>query len=178
MSTLTEENAPIAEKQELTTEFTPAADCRFHRNANGFLGLELRGEYHKRVQLSRALPFSAPEQYICVADMEGKEIAVLESLDDFEAGQKELLEAELGIRYFYPIVTQVKSIKEKMGSYYLDLAIGEYKKTIAVKDISKNLKQLGGGKIVLTDVDGNRFMIPDVYQIQKKSLQMMEPYLY
>ena len=178
MSTKTEEKALITEEQGLTTEFTPAADCRFYRNANGFLGLALRGEDHKRVQLSRALPFSAPEQYICVADMEGKEIAVLESLDEFEADQKELLEAELGIRYFYPIVTQVKSIKEKMGSYYLDLAIGEYKKTIAVKDISKNLKQLGGGKIVLTDVDGNRFMIPDVYQIQKKSLQMMEPYLY
>ena len=178
MSTITEAKAPVTEEQGLTTEFTPAADCRFYRNANGFLGLELRGEDHKRVQLSRALPFSAPEQYICVADMDNKEVAVLESLEAFDPWQKELLEAELGIRYFYPIVTQVKSIKEKMGSYYLDLAIGEYKKTIAIKDISKNLKQLGGGRIVLTDVDGNRFMIPDVYQIQKKSLQALEPYLY
>ena len=168
----------ITKEQGLITEFTPAADCRFYRNERGFLGLELDGTDHKRVQLSRALPFSDPEKYICAADMEGKEIAVLESLDTFEAGQRELLEAELGIRYFYPIVTQVKSMKEKMGSYYVDLAIGEYKKTIAVKDISKNLKQLGGGKIVLTDVDGNRYMIPDVYQIHKKSLQMLEPYLY
>jgi len=165
-------------EQGLITEFTPAAGCRFYRNTRGFLGLELKGEDHKRVQLSRALPFSDPGRYICVADMEGKEIAVLESLDDFEDEQRELLESELGIRYFYPIVTQVKSIKEKMGSYYLDLAIGEYKKTIAVKDISKNLKQLGGGRIVLTDVDGNRFLIPNVYLIHKKSLQMLEPYLY
>jgi len=178
MSTATEEKGPITDKQGLTTEFTPAADCRFYRNANGFLGLELNGTDHKRVQLSRALPFSDPGRYICVADMEGKEIAVLESLEDLEEDARALLEAELGIRYFYPIVTQVKSIKEKMGSYYLDLAIGEYKKTIAIKDISKNLKQLGSGKIVLTDVDGNRFMIPDVYRIQKKSLQALEPYLY
>jgi hypothetical protein len=168
----------IAEKEGLTTAFTPAADCRFYRNERGFLGLELGGADHKRVQLSRALPFSDPGRYLCVADMEGKEVAVLESLEDFGEEQRALLEAELGIRYFYPVVTQVKSIKEKMGSYYLDLAIGEYKKTIAVKDISKNLKQLGGGKIILTDVDGNRFLIPDVYQIQKKSLQMLEPYLY
>jgi len=165
-------------EQGLTAAFTPAADCRFYRNDRGFLGLELKDTDHKRVQLSRALPFSDPEQYICVADMEGKEIAVLESLAEFDGAQRELLEAELDIRYFYPIVTQVKSIKEKMGSYYLDLAIGAYKKTIAIKDISKNLKQLGGGRIVLTDVDGNRFMIPDVYQIQKKSLQALEPYLY
>jgi len=168
----------VTDEQGLITEFTPAADCRFYRNERGFLGLELGGEDHKRVQLSRALPFSDPERYICVADMEGKEIAVLEGLEDFDEEARALLEAELEIRYFYPIVTQVKSIKEKMGSYYLDLAIGEYKKTIAVKDISKNLKQLGNGRIILTDVDGNRFMIPDVYQIHKKSLQMLEPYLY
>ncbi|MCL1951293.1 MAG: DUF1854 domain-containing protein [Oscillospiraceae bacterium] len=176
MSTVTEEK--VAEKEGLTTAFTPAADCRFYRNERGFLGLALGGTDYKRVQLSRALPFSDPGRYLCVADMEGKEVAVLESLEDFEDEQRALLEAELGIRYFYPVVTQVKSIKEKMGSYYLDLAIGEYKKTIAVKDISKNLKQLGNGKIILTDVDGNRFLIPDVYQIQKKSLQMLEPYLY
>jgi hypothetical protein len=168
------------EEQGLTTEFTPAAGCRFYRNPNGFLGLELRGEDYKRVQLSRALPFTAPEKYICVADMEGKEIAVLESLDDFGAEQRELLEAELGIRYFYPEVTQVKAVKEKMGAYYFSLLVGveNHRKTIAAKHIRKTRTPLGGGKILLTDVDGNRFLIPDVYKIQKKSLRMLEPYLY
>lgn len=165
-------------EQGLMTRFTPAQQCRFYTNANGFLGLELDGKDYKRVQLSRALPFTAPEQYICVADMDGSEVAVLESLDDFQPEARALLEAELDIRYFYPLVTQVHSVKEKMGSYYLELSIGEHKKTIAVKDISKNLKQLDEGRIVLTDVDGNRFMIPNIYQINKKSLQMLEPYLY
>ncbi len=163
---------------ELRTDFSKAEDCVFYRNANGFLGMKTGETDHKRVQLRRALPFSAPDQYICVADMENKELAVLESLDGFDAETRALLEAELGIRYFYPIVTQVKSIKEKMGSYYLDLSIGEYRKTIAVKDIGKNLKQLGNGKLVITDVDGNRYLFLNIYKIQKKSLQMLEPYLY
>ena len=174
---MTDEQTKAAE-QTLLTEFTPAGECRFYRNANGFLGLELRGEDHKRVQLSRALPFTAPAMYVCVADMDNKEVAVLEDLGDFGEETLALLEEELGIRYFYPEVTQVKSVKEKMGSFYFDLMIGEYEKTIAVKDISKNLKQLGDGKIILTDVDGNRFLIPDVYGIHKKSLRMVEPYLY
>jgi len=168
----------MPEEQTMTAEFTPPEDCRFYRNANGFLGLELRGENHKRVQLSRALPFTAPGMYLCVADMEGKEIAVLEDLAAFDDASRELLEGELGVRYFYPQVTQVKSVKEKMGAYYFSLRVGDHEKTIAVKDISKNLKQLGGGRIILTDVDGNRFLIPDVYTVQKKSLRMLEPYLY
>ena len=166
------------EEQGLAAEFTPPADCRFYRNPNGFLGLELRGEDYRRVQLSRALPFTAPGMYLCVADMEGKEIAVLEDLAGFDEASRELLQAELGIRYFYPEVTQIKSVKEKMGAYYFNLFVGDHEKTIAVKDISKNLKQLGEGRIILTDVDGNRFLIPNVYGIQKKSLRMLEPYLY
>jgi len=164
--------------EEILMEFTPPEKCRFYRNERGFLGLELEGEDHRRVQLSRALPFTAPERYICVMDMDNKEIAVLESLEALDAPMQELLREELGMRYFYPEVTQVKSVKEKMGSYYIELCIGSHEKTIAVKDISKNLKQLDGGRLIVTDVDGNRFSIPDVYAIHKKSLRMLEPYLY
>ena len=165
--------------EDLIMEFTPPRACYFYRNERGFLALKLNDDtQYKRVQLSRALPFTAPEQYICVTDMDDKEIAVLESLDLMDEATQELLREELGIRYFYPEVTQVKSIKEKMGSYYVELCIGTHEKTIAVKDISKNLKQLGGGRLIVTDVDGNRFAIPNVYEIHKKSLRMLEPYLY
>ena len=166
------------EEHILLTEFTPAQECLFYRNANGFLGLKLRGEDHRRVQLSRALPFTAPGQYLCVADMEDKEVAVLESLALFDDDARTLLEAELDIRYFYPEVTKIASIKEKSGAYYFSLTAGGRESTVTVKDISKNLKQLGEGKLILTDVDGNRYLIPDVYKIQKKSLRMLEPYLY
>ena len=164
--------------EDLLMEFTPPQACRFYRNGRGFLAMRLNNEEHHRVQLSRALPFTAPEQYICVSDMDDKEIAVLESLEALDEATQELLREELGIRYFYPEVTQVKSIKEKMGSYYIELCIGTHEKTIAVKDISKNLKQLGSGRLIVTDVDGNRFAIPNVYEIHKKSLRMLEPYLY
>ena len=169
--------------ETLQMNFTPPGDLDFYRNPQGFLALRIGGEDHPRVQLRRALPLSEPDRYICVADMEGKEVAVLEDIAAFDEAAQELLQAELGIRYFYPEVKQVKSVKEKMGAYYFSLLVdnagGEnHEKTIAVKDISKNLKQLGGGRIILTDVDGNRFLIPDVYKIQKKSLRMLEPYLY
>jgi hypothetical protein len=159
-------------------EFTDPGACRFYRNENGFLALELNGKNYRRVQLCRALPFTAPSQYLSVTDMDDKEIASLESLATLESAQQALLQAELDLRYFYPEVTQIKSIKEKMGSYYMELCVGAREKTVAVKDVSKNLKQLEGGELIVTDVDGNRFRIPNVYAIHKKSLRMLEPYLY
>ncbi|MDR0531446.1 MAG: DUF1854 domain-containing protein [Oscillospiraceae bacterium] len=162
----------------LRMEFVPVGACRFYRNARGFLGLELDGRDYRRVSLRRALPFTAPERYICVADMEDKEIAVIESIEAFDESQQALLREELGIRYFYPVVTAVKSVKEKMGSYYLQISVGAHEMNIAVKDISKNIRQMEANRLIVTDVDGNRYLIPDVYAISKKNLRMLEPYLY
>jgi len=166
------------DEQLMAIAFTPPEECRFYRNARGFLGLKLRGEDYKRVQLSRALPFAAPGQYLCVADMADKEIALLESLELFDEESRALLEAELDIRYFYPEVTKIASVKEKSGAYYFSMTANGRESTVTIKDIGKNLRQLGEGRLILTDVDGNRFLIPDVYKIQKKSLRMLEPYLY
>ena len=179
------------EPEALRMEFTPPEDLRFFRNPQGFLALELKTtpasghpsqegncETYPRVQLRRALPFTLPGQYVCVTDMEDNELAVIEDIESLSDDNRELALAELGLRYYYPVVTDIKNIKEKLGTYYFDIVIGDHEKNAAVKDISKNLRQLGGGKIVLTDVDGNRFFIPDVYAIKKKILRALEPYLY
>ncbi|MCL2531091.1 MAG: DUF1854 domain-containing protein [Oscillospiraceae bacterium] len=163
----------------LNLEFTQPGDVRFFRNAQDFLSLELGGETHARVQLRRALPLTDPGRFICVADMEDKELAVLEDITQLEEEQAALVAAELELRYYTPVITAVHSIKEKMGSYYFDLSIGEHKKNAAVKDITKNLRQLpGSSTIVLTDVDGNRYLIEDLRVVKKKALRLLEPYLY
>ncbi|MDR3313744.1 MAG: DUF1854 domain-containing protein [Oscillospiraceae bacterium] len=170
--------ATATEPEALRTEFTPPERCRFYRNPRGFLALELDGKDYKRVQLTRAMPVTAPAQYITVADMENKEIAVLEDIAALADDARALVEEELGVRYFCPKLSSIQSVKEKMGSYYFDVMIGDFAKSITVSDISKNLKQLEGGRILLLDVDGNRFEIPDVYAIPRKNLRMLEPYLY
>ena len=168
----------IKEPEALRLEFTPPERCRFYRNPRGFLAMELDGTDYKRVQLSRAMPITDPTKYVTVTDMDSKEIAVLEDLAALADDARALVEEELGVRYFCPKITQVKSIKEKLGSYYFEVLIGDFEKTVAVSDISKNLKQLEEVRILLTDVDGNRFEIPDVNAIPRKNLRMLEPYLY
>jgi len=162
----------------LQMNFTPPGELEFYRNAQNFLALKMGNKDHPRVQVRRALPLTDPMRYICVADMDDNELALLEDLAQLSEHQRELVCAELGLRYYYPVVTEIHSIKEKLGTYYFELSIGEHKKNAAIKDIGKNLRQLGGGAIVLTDIDGNRFFIPDVAAIKRRSLRALEPYLY
>ncbi|MDR2647972.1 MAG: DUF1854 domain-containing protein [Oscillospiraceae bacterium] len=175
---LTIENLEKENTKKMETTFTDPAACVFFKNPNGFLGLTIGDAVHKRVQLRRALPFSAPAKYVFVLDMDDKELAVLEDLAALNAENRALVDEELAMRYYYPEITQIKSVKDKNGAHYFELMIGSVKKNIAVKDLSKNLKQLENNTVIIIDVDGNRYFIRDVLKVQRKSLRALEPYLY
>lgn len=158
------------------TYLTPA-DCVFSRNENGFLSAEIRGERYPRVLLLRSLPLTAPADNLCVTDVERRELGILAHLADFSPEQQALMTAELDQRYYCPTLTEILDIKEKMGHFYFDVKIGDFKRAFTVKDIAKSIRQLGPS-ILLTDIDGNRYRIEDFAAIPKKSRRKLEPYLY
>ena len=176
MSTATTEQT--TEQSVVSIGYFDGGDCEFYRNKNGFLAFKYQGKDYPRVQVLRAMPLTKPDVYICVNDMENNEIGILESLDSLEKSMADLVTEELGNRYYCPKISDISAIKEKMGFYYFDVLIGDYKKTFSIKDISKNIKQLHDGGIMLTDIDGNRYLIPDISKIAHKSARQLEPFLY
>lgn len=171
------EEKVFIDENTLKTEYVLPETCVFSINKSGFLSADINGTQYKRVTLSRALPLTEPGRYISVFDMENKELGIIESVEAFSAEQQKIINSELSSRYFCPIVTDITSIKEKMGHFYFDVLIGEFKKSFAVKDISKSIRQVGTA-VDLTDIDGNRYRIADFDSINKKSRRRLEPYLY
>ena len=51
-------------------------------------------------------------------------------------------------------------------------------KNAAVKDVNRNIRMLGDDRLIIFDVDGNRFIIPSLKELDKKSLKRLEPYLF
>lgn len=171
-------NSPVGAQSVMDIGIFDPAAIEFYRNPQGFLAMKKGEEDFKRVKLSRILPFAEPEKYITVSDTEGKELGIIRDLAELDKAQRELALEELSARYYCPEVTNIKSIKEKMGYFYFDVAFGSYKKIFAVKDISRSIKQIDDKCIVITDVDGSRYLIPDVWKIDTKSRRKIEPYLY
>ena len=150
----------------------------FYINPKGFIALKAGEQDYKRVKLSRILPFTDPFRYIAVADMDNKEIGIIRDIAELPEEQQALIKKELGSRYYCPTLTQIETIREKMGYFYFDVVIGDFKKVFAVKDISRSIKQLDEQRIIITDVDGNRYLIPDIWSIDAKSRRKLEPYMY
>ncbi len=163
---------------KLSLEFLNSQKCRFSKNENGFLVLELNNEEKGRVKLSRSYPFSKPTEYICISDLEDKEIGILRNIEELDIESQKLAKEELETRYFCPTITEIKSIKEKMGHFYFETKIGVNDRNFTVKNITRNIRFAGEDTLLIFDMDGNRYIMPEFSKTDAKSQRLLEPYLY
>lgn len=152
--------------------------AEFYHSSGGFTGLRYGDEDYKRVSLRRVLPVGKPLDFISVADVENKEIGILRSIEELSSEQSQLVLEELDRRYYCPNVKEIKSIHDKLGYVYMELCLGEYTKSCAVKDVNKNIRLLDDDQLIIFDVDGNRYIVPSLSKLNKKSLRRLEPYMF
>ncbi len=165
-------------QNKLSLEFLNPEKCNFSFNKNNFLTMSFDGEAKGRVKLIRTYPYSLTSEYICVHDLEDNEIGIIKTLDALDASSKSACEKELENRYYCPTITTVKSIKERMGHFYFETIIDGKEKKFTVRDITRNLRHASESTLLIFDMDGNRYVIPEFERIEEKSKRILEPYLY
>lgn len=168
----------MGELNTMSINFLDPEKCRFYINPNGFTALKTEDKDYRRVRLLRTLPLHRPFEYISVSDMNKNEIGIIRNAADFPPESREIIEKDLAAHYYCPQISEIYSIDEKMGSFYFDVSIDGFKKTFGVKDISRNIKMLDSGAVMLTDADGNRFIIPDINALKPRTRRKIEPFLY
>lgn len=152
--------------------------ARFFIENNDFLSLEYEGETYRNVKLHRAMPFKLPDDYISVQDMDSKELFLIRSLYEFSEEQALLMSWHLKKRYHTPKILRLNNIKEKLGYLYFDITTEVGAKSFALRDPTHNIRKIDDGKrIIIVDVDGNRYEIPDVSRMGTKDFRRIEPYL-
>ncbi len=169
----------MSQNDKLTLTFLKPESVKLQKNSNGFLILTLDGESNGRVNLKRSYPFSLPNEYISVLTLDSKELGIIRNIEALDKDSFEAAKAELESRYYCPGITAITSIKEKMGHFYIDALVEGKKKTITVKDISKSVRIIRGNTLLMVDMDGNRYCAENFQAVfDKKSLRLLEPYLY
>ena len=158
--------------------------AEFYIAKGGFLGLRLEDKDYPHVVLRRSLPVKEPMKYISVADHENKEIGIIRSIEDLPEGtQREMVVDELDNRYYAPKILEILSVKDKLGYVYVEMRVQnkgskEYNKNCAVKDVNRNIRMLNDTSLAIFDVDGNRYIVEDLDQLDKNSIKRLDPYLF
>ena len=164
---ITPRNAVFSQKGDF-----PSAIIKVKNSAH--LSVEL---HFSRVYLRRAFPAAEPYRYISVAGRDEKEIGMIPDITEFPEAQRKLLKGELDRLYFMPKIMQVENVRDRFGrtTFYVKTDIGPMNFT--VQDVYRNLFRLPDGRLILTDIDGNRFEITDPKSLDKKSYKKIELYI-
>lgn len=123
-----------------------------------------------KVSVARAFPLSDPEHYIGFLDGAGKDVGLLHEPGQLDADSRRTLEEELEKRYFVPMVERVLFVKEEFGTVYWTVETDRGETEIVVRNLKDNLQELSASRVIITDVDGNRFEFPDINKLDNKSL--------
>ena len=144
---------------------------------NGFLTLTHNDKVYDRVFLHRAFPFDKLWEYISVLDIDSNEIGLIVSVSDFSEEQQELLTSELKRKYYSPIIRKILSVKDQFGFSYWKVITDDGEIAFTMQDTFRNIIHVSDTKIILSDVDGNRFVIEDTTALDRKSYRKIELYM-
>lgn len=130
-----------------------------------------------RVLLHRAFPFDHPDGLVSVLQEDGFEIGVIRNIADFDDKTAAMLRDVLDKTYFIPEITRIYSTKDRFGFVYFKCATDKGDVDFVLRNPFGSIIRLGEHNIYLIDVDGNRYHIPDVSKLDRKSYRKIELYL-
>lgn len=146
----------------------------FYETDGGFLGLKTQEEDHGRVSVLRAFPLSHETLYLSVRDSEQKEIGMISDLAIYEGEQRGFIEAELERRYFLPSIKVIHQVKQDFGYYHWHVETDRGEKSFISRKDSSQVIQLPDGRVIVLDVDGNRYEIKSAKDLDPKSFKQIE----
>ncbi len=135
-----------------------------------------------RIFLSRAFPFEKPFEYISVFDKDKHEIGFIRSLtEDFDEAVCARLMRELEESYYCPVIRRILSVKTQRGISYWQVECDFGEASFSLRDVYVDMRKLEGEngelRLLLTDVYGNRYEIPDANALDRQSYRRIELYL-
>lgn len=132
---------------------------------------------YDRIFLHRAFPFDYPYSYISVLDADSAEIGIITHVDELNEDAAKMLRAELDRKYYTPVIKQILSVKDKFGYSYWKVDTDEGILEFTLHDTFQSLLKVGGSRIFVNDIDGNRYEIPDIEALDRASYRKIELFL-
>ena len=151
-------------------------EVKFTRRDGIFVDAEFySGEKFEGLELHRMFPITGLNRYISLIDSEGEEIAVIRNIDNLLPESKEAVEQCLDEYYMIPRIKRFIKMREKFHIWMWTVETDRGICTFEIRNHLTAVKPLYDGRILIKDAKDNRYEIPDVRKLDKKSRKMIDP---
>lgn len=172
-----EEELKRESEEVLQMRFLTSENAVFTRTEGGFLALKTGEKEYDRVGVYLTFPLTNPDEFISVreADEKAKEIGMIQSIKDLKPGEQEMIREQVRLRYFMPVIRKVMDVKDEYGYAYwhvmTDFGVCRFTTHMG----GDAVVNLGDARYQITDIDGNRYELPDLYSLtvmERKKLDL------
>lgn len=167
-------------EQMFSINFLTKENAKVERTEGGLMSATVDGTFYKRVRPVRCFPFTEPERYISLREGSGnesREIGMLLNIGDLGEEAEGIIRNQLDLMYFMPIIKKILSIREEYGYSYWDVQTDRGEIRFTVRMGGNSINKLSESRIIISDLDANRFEIPDTTRLSAKELKMLDMYL-
>jgi len=116
-----------------------------------------------------ASPLARPNHWLALLNGKGEEIVTIEDTAALPRHSWEAAQEELRRRYLTATVTRVISANFVFGSTYWHVESSRGEREFVTQSLQENALWLSPTHLMLLDVDGNRFEIPNVSALDEPS---------
>ncbi len=121
-------------------------------------------------------PWSHPRELISLRDDKGKELLLVERLDELEPAPRKLLEEELARSFFIPRITEIFEVhrQAELFLWRVDTTAGPRNFLTTRDEPPRNLTD---GRVLIKDVSNDLYLIEDPKALSQKSWKLLWMYL-
>ncbi len=121
-----------------------------------------------------AAPLSHPEMFLGLLNSKGEELIMLENLEAVNETNRMVLQEELRRRYLTSTIHRILSAKVEFGATYWTVVTERGERDFVAQSLQENAQWLSERHLLIVDIDGNRFEIPDVDLLDEKSRHFID----
>jgi len=127
--------------------------------------------------VKRVFPLSNPGSYLSILDGAGKEVGVLRTVDGLDKDTAAIINEELDRRYFTPHVKKIDALRSEARMWKFNVQTQRGPAEFYVRNWRDNAHEITPGRWQILSVDGARFEIEKVDDLDAKSQRLLDQLL-
>jgi hypothetical protein len=129
------------------------------------------------VRVKRVFPLSKPDSFYSLQDSSDKEVGIIRSLEGMDAESQKVVEKELDRRYYTPHIERIDVLRHDGGMWLFVVQTQRGKDDFYVRNWRDNSHEIQPGRWQILSVDGRRFEIPKIEDLDARSQHLLEQLL-
>lgn len=129
------------------------------------------------VRLTSLFPLSSPGAYVSVYDSGGAELGIIKSLAELDSDSRRTATRRLQSSYLLPLVRRIVSVKERFGTLDWEVETDLGRRKFVTRNTRETTLRLANDRMLLSDVDGNRYEIGEPRTLDAASRAYLARYL-